>query len=155
MNPQEQADADAEPGRFRLEVVVVPRAGLLDPQGQAIQQALAALGYDCVESARHGKAIFLDVQAPSAEAARAQARAMCRKLLANPVTEDFEIRMRGEAPGRNDSGQTLSSANGAGGEARRTPARMPGAEHETRTGGKAPAERSPDDDDRPEDREGP
>lgn len=107
MNPQEQAavaaetarrSADAEPGRFRLEVVVVPRAGLLDPQGKAIHQALAALGYDCVEAARHGKAIYLDVRAPSAEAARAQARAMCRKLLANPVTEDFEIRMRGERP---------------------------------------------------------
>lgn len=98
MNPQEQAGEDAKSGRFRLEVVVVPRPGLLDPQGKAIQQALAALGYDGVEAVRHGKAIFLDVRADSAEAARAQARAMCRKLLANPVTEDFEIRASGKAP---------------------------------------------------------
>ncbi len=78
--------------RYRLEVVVAPRAGLLDPQGKAIQQALAALGYDAVEEVRSGKAIFLDVRAPSAAAARDQVRAMCRKLLANPVTENFEIR---------------------------------------------------------------
>ncbi len=83
-----------------MEIVIAPRPGLLDPQGKAIQHALAALGYDSVEEVRSGKAIFLDVRAPSEEAAQDQARDMCRKLLANPVTEDFEIRACGpeEAP---------------------------------------------------------
>lgn len=78
--------------RFRVEIVITPRPGLLDPQGKAIQHALAALGRDAVQEVRCGKAIFLDLQASSADAARDQVRDMCRKLLANPVTEDFEIR---------------------------------------------------------------
>ena len=65
--------------------------GLLDPQGKAIHSALQNLGYDDVEDVRVGKAIYLDVTAESAEAAEAQADEMCRKLLANPVTEDFAI----------------------------------------------------------------
>ena len=77
--------------RFRLEVLVKPRPGLLDPQGKAIHHALATLGYDKVGDVRVGKAIYLDVEAESAEAAKAGAEEMCRKLLANPVTEDFSI----------------------------------------------------------------
>lgn len=91
--------------RYKLEIVIAPRAGLLDPQGKAIRQALAALGYDSVEDVRSGKAIFLDVRAPSAEAARDQARAMCRKLLANPVTEEFDIRAAGDATPADASSQ--------------------------------------------------
>lgn len=78
--------------RFRVEIVVAPKPGLLDPQGKAIRHALAALGFDSAEDVRCGKAVFLAVRAPSQEAARDLARDMCRKLLANPVTEDFEIR---------------------------------------------------------------
>ena len=77
--------------RFTVQVLVTPRPGLLDPQGKAIHRALASLGYDAVDDVRVGKAIHLTVGAPTAEDAEEAARAMCRKLLANPVTEDFRV----------------------------------------------------------------
>jgi len=76
---------------FRLEVRVKPRPGLLDPQGKAIHHSLNSLGWDGVEDVRVGKAIYIDLEAGSAEEARAAVEEMCRKLLANPVTEDFEV----------------------------------------------------------------
>lgn len=85
--------------RYQLEVRVVPRAGLLDPPGKAIHHALHALGYAEVADVRVGKAIALQVEAASEDAARARAEQMCRKLLANPVTEDFEITVLGLAAG--------------------------------------------------------
>ena len=75
----------------RVHVRVIPRPGLLDPQGQAVEHALGALGFPGVGNVRVGKAIELMVDAGSAEAAEAAVRQMCEKLLANPVTEDFEI----------------------------------------------------------------
>ncbi|MDE2676968.1 MAG: phosphoribosylformylglycinamidine synthase subunit PurS [Gemmatimonadota bacterium] len=77
--------------RFKVEVLVTPRPGLLDPQGKAIHHALSSLGYDAVEDVRVGKAIYLEVAAATPEDAREHAEEMCRKLLANPVTEDFRI----------------------------------------------------------------
>jgi phosphoribosylformylglycinamidine synthase subunit PurS len=77
--------------RFTVEVHVTPRPGLLDPQGKAVHHALNALGFEEVEDVRVGKAIYLDVEASTLEEARERAAEMCRKLLANPVTEDFEI----------------------------------------------------------------
>ncbi|HEU5051203.1 MAG TPA: phosphoribosylformylglycinamidine synthase subunit PurS [Gemmatimonadales bacterium] len=76
---------------YRVHVRVMPRAGLLDPQGQAVEHALGALGFDGARQVRIGKAIELDVDAPSAEEAVGRAREMCDRLLANPVTEDFEL----------------------------------------------------------------
>ena len=76
---------------FRVHVRVIPRAGLLDPQGQAVEHALGVLGFAGVSEVRVGKAIELGVDAPNAAAAEATARAMCERLLANPVTEDFVI----------------------------------------------------------------
>ncbi len=76
---------------FRVHVRVMPRAGLLDPQGQAVEHALASLGFDGAGAVRIGRAIELDVAAGSRDAALAQARAMCDRLLANPVTEDYEL----------------------------------------------------------------
>jgi phosphoribosylformylglycinamidine synthase subunit PurS len=81
--------------RFQLDIRVTPRPGLLDPQGQAIHHALTSLGYPGIHQVRVGKLIRLEVEADSAEAARAQGEAMCRKLLANPVTEDFQIEVGG------------------------------------------------------------
>jgi phosphoribosylformylglycinamidine synthase len=72
-------------------VRVIPRPGLLDPQGQAVEHALGSLGFRGVGSVRVGRAIELQVEAASADAAAADVRRMCEKLLANPVTEDFEI----------------------------------------------------------------
>jgi phosphoribosylformylglycinamidine synthase len=77
--------------RFSVSIHVVPRKGLLDPQGKAVADALHSLGFGAVQDARIGRHIVLDVDSDSAESARAQAKAMCEKLLANPVTEDFEI----------------------------------------------------------------
>lgn len=76
---------------FRVHVRVLPRRGLLDPQGQAVESALKALNFQGASNVHMGKAIEIDVAAPDAVAARATAKAMCDKLLANPVTEDYEI----------------------------------------------------------------
>ncbi len=77
---------------YQVEIRVVPRAGLLDPPGNAILHALHALGYAEVHDVRVGKAISLELKATTSEsAALARAEEMCRELLANPVTEDFEI----------------------------------------------------------------
>ena len=74
---------------FRVHVRVMPRVGLLDPQGQAVQSALVALGFADVTRVRVGRAIELQVAASSKDEAEAKARQMCDKLLANPVTEDY------------------------------------------------------------------
>lgn len=79
---------------YRVEVRVMPRAALLDPQGQAVEHALHALGFKDVAKVRVGKHLVLDLDAPNGEAAVAQARVMCDRLLANPVTEDFDVAVR-------------------------------------------------------------
>jgi len=83
--------------RFHLEVRVKPRPGLLDPQGKAIHHALESLGYPGIDEVRVGKVIDLDVSAPTVEAAADLGREMCRKLLANPVTEDFLVTVRSQS----------------------------------------------------------
>jgi phosphoribosylformylglycinamidine synthase len=76
---------------YQVQIRVMPRRSLLDPQGQAVAHALSALGFADVEAVRVGKALSLSITASSPEAARESAQAMCRRLLANPVTEDFEV----------------------------------------------------------------
>jgi phosphoribosylformylglycinamidine synthase len=78
-------------GTYQVQIRVMPRPALLDPQGRAVEHALAALGFGEVSGVRMGKAVTLSVSAANPEAARERARAMCRRLLANPVTEDFEV----------------------------------------------------------------
>ncbi len=78
---------------FRLEIRIVPRPGLLDPEGKAITNALHSLGWNGVHDVRVGKVMHMDIEAASSEAAIAEAEAMCRKLLANPVTEDFQVEL--------------------------------------------------------------
>ncbi|MHB1170528.1 MAG: phosphoribosylformylglycinamidine synthase subunit PurS [Longimicrobiales bacterium] len=80
---------------YQVEVRITPRAGLLDPEGKAVQHALTSLEFDGVEEVRVGRLIRLRVQADSEKAARDAADAMCRRLLANPVTEDYEIALAG------------------------------------------------------------
>lgn len=77
--------------RYRLAIHIVPRRGILDPQGTAVAHALHSLGFAEVGDVRVGRHIVLDTDARSSDEARGAARAMCEKLLANPVTEDFEI----------------------------------------------------------------
>ncbi len=76
---------------YRVHVRIVPRAGLLDPQGLAVEHALTALGFTEASGVRIGKAIELAVEAGSLDEARTRTRAMCDKLLANPVTEDYRV----------------------------------------------------------------
>ncbi len=76
---------------YRVEIRVMPRAALLDPQGQAVNHALHALGFAEVGEVRVGKHLVLQLDAPTPDAATTRARAMCDRLLANPVTEDYEL----------------------------------------------------------------
>ena len=76
---------------FRVLVRVMPRAGLLDPQGQAVESALHVLGFADASQVHVGKSITLDVKAASKDQALARAKQMCDKLLANPVTEDYLV----------------------------------------------------------------
>ena len=82
--------------QYRLEVRVKPRPGLLDPQGKAVHHSLNSLGWDGVGDVRVGKAIYIDMEAESAEAATAAVDEMCRKLLANPVTENYDVSVLSE-----------------------------------------------------------
>jgi phosphoribosylformylglycinamidine synthase len=74
----------------RATVLVRPKAGILDPQGEAVGGSLRKLGF-AVGGARVGRLIDLDVEAASAEEARAQVERMCQDLLANPLIESVEI----------------------------------------------------------------
>lgn len=76
---------------FRIAIHVVPRRGLLDPQGKAVADALHTLGFAGVSNVHVGRHMVLDVDAANESAARQSAKEMCERLLANPVTEDFEI----------------------------------------------------------------
>lgn len=87
-------------GEHRVEIRIAPRAGLLDPEGKAIQHALESLEFDGVGDVRVGRLVRLTLRAESPEAARETADAMCKKLLANPVTEDYEIEVLPERDGR-------------------------------------------------------
>ena len=75
---------------MRATVLVRPKAGILDPQGEAVQTSLRHLGFD-VGDARVGRLIELDVDAADAGQARERVDAMCRQLLANPLIESYEI----------------------------------------------------------------
>jgi phosphoribosylformylglycinamidine synthase len=74
-----------EDGRVRARVLIRPKEGILDPQGIAVERALPALGFSGVENVHVGRLVELDV------ADESQLDAMCQKLLANPLIEDYEI----------------------------------------------------------------
>jgi phosphoribosylformylglycinamidine synthase len=77
-------------------VLVRPKEGILDPQGDAVRHSLRKLGFD-VATARVGRVVDLDVDAADADDAREQVQRMCADLLANPLIESFEIRIEGSA----------------------------------------------------------
>jgi phosphoribosylformylglycinamidine synthase len=77
--------------KFQLQVVVSLKPGLLDPQGKAIEGSLPAMGWANVSNVRVGKQVEVTVEAESEEAAREQVEEMARRLLSNPVIEDFQI----------------------------------------------------------------
>jgi phosphoribosylformylglycinamidine synthase subunit PurS len=75
-------------------VLVRPKQGILDPQGEAVESALGHLGFS-VSEARVGKVVDLEVDASDASEARAQVERMCEQLLANPLIESFEVEIHG------------------------------------------------------------
>jgi phosphoribosylformylglycinamidine synthase len=77
--------------RYRVAVHIIPRRGLLDPQGKAVGDALRTLGFASVQDVHVGRHVVVDLEAPDQSAAERATRDMCTKLLANPVVEDFEI----------------------------------------------------------------
>jgi phosphoribosylformylglycinamidine synthase len=75
----------------KARIHITLKNGVLDPQGKAIQQALAGLGFDAVEDVRQGKYIEVELAESDAETARAKVSDMCEKLLANTVIENYDI----------------------------------------------------------------
>ena len=77
--------------KFSVAVKISPRKDILDPQGKAVEQALISLGYAVAGGVLVGKYISFTLDADSREVAARQVGEMCKKLLANPVVEDYEI----------------------------------------------------------------
>ena len=70
---------------MRARVLIRPKEGILDPQGQTVERALPALGFEGVSDVRVGRLVELDVRDPD------RMDEMCEKLLANPLVEDYEV----------------------------------------------------------------
>jgi phosphoribosylformylglycinamidine synthase subunit PurS len=79
-------------------VLVRPKEGILDPQGQAVQRALPALGFEGVRNVHVGRLIELDIDDPT------RLPEMCERLLANPLIEDYEVITDGAGGGANGGG---------------------------------------------------
>jgi phosphoribosylformylglycinamidine synthase subunit PurS len=79
---------------MKATVLVRPKQGILDPQGEAVESALGHLGF-AVSAARVGKVVDLELDAADEGAARAQVERMCEQLLANPLIESFEVEIHG------------------------------------------------------------
>jgi phosphoribosylformylglycinamidine synthase subunit PurS len=77
---------------LRATVLVRPKPGILDPQGDAVGSSLRQLGFG-VEQARVGRVVDLELEAASRDEARSQVERMCVELLANPLIESFEIEL--------------------------------------------------------------
>lgn len=76
---------------MKAKVTITLKNGVLDPQGKAIGSALGGLGFDGIGDVRQGKVIEIKLDETNADAARAQVEEMCKKLLANPVMENYQI----------------------------------------------------------------
>ena len=78
---------------MKARVTIMLKDGVLDPQGEAIKQALTSLEYNNVNSVRQGKVIDLELNESSEEAAIDNIQEMCEKLLANTVIENYQIKL--------------------------------------------------------------
>jgi len=90
--------------KYHVEVVVRLKAGLLDPQGKAIEDSMPHLGWTNVSEVRVGKHIELSVEADDVDAARGQIEDIGNRLLANPVIETVEVRWEGRESNRTEIG---------------------------------------------------
>jgi phosphoribosylformylglycinamidine synthase subunit PurS len=79
--------------RHKARVYVTLKTEVLDPQGDAVRRALGALGFKDVEKVRVGKLIELELSGDSPQHRRSELTAMCEKLLANPIIEDFSFEL--------------------------------------------------------------
>ena len=79
---------------MKATVLVRPKHGILDPQGEAVETALEHLGFS-VSGARVGKVVDIEVEATDPAEARAQVEKMCEQLLANPLMESYEVEVHG------------------------------------------------------------
>jgi len=79
---------------MKATVLVRPKGGILDPQGEAVRGSLRKLGF-AVGGARVGRLVDLEVDAATPQEARAEVERMCQELLANPLIESFEIEVEG------------------------------------------------------------
>jgi phosphoribosylformylglycinamidine synthase subunit PurS len=86
----------------RARVLIRPKAGILDPQGQTVERALPALGFEGVSHVHVGRLVELDIDDPS------QLDAMCEQLLTNPLIEDYEVQQ--EDLDRPDAGRLSQDA---------------------------------------------
>ena len=82
-------------GVVKVQVTVLPKTGILDPQGKAIAGALSRLGWRGVSEVRAGKVFRVEVEASGPDEALAAGARMAEKLLANPVIEEFEVEVLG------------------------------------------------------------
>ena len=78
---------------WHVEVRVLPKRGVNDPQGDAVQSGLHALGFAEAGAVRCGKLLLLEVAATDAASAEQMTRRMCDRLLANPVIEEYEVKV--------------------------------------------------------------
>ena len=76
---------------MKLNVKIMPKNGVLDPQGKAIQQTLNGMGFANVKDVRQGKYFDIDIDEKDEQKAKFSAEEICKKLLANQVIEDFKI----------------------------------------------------------------
>jgi phosphoribosylformylglycinamidine synthase subunit PurS len=93
---------------FRASVYVTPKQGIADPQGATVERALPALGFEGVNGVRIGRFITLDMQGDDEAKAREELDAMCRRLLANPIIEDYWFELA--RPGAHDGHEGGPSA---------------------------------------------
>ena len=78
---------------MKARVTIMPKAGVLDPQGEAIRHALGGLGFQGVDGVRQGKVIELDLAATDRAAAEAEVARMCERLLASTVIESWRVEL--------------------------------------------------------------
>lgn len=79
--------------KFLAEIEILPKKGLLDPQGKAVTHSMPSIGLSNVENVRVGKFITMEVEADSADAAQQVADTACKKLLTNLIMESYHIRI--------------------------------------------------------------
>jgi phosphoribosylformylglycinamidine synthase len=79
---------------MRAVIKVMPKRTVLDPQGEAVKHAIHHLGMACVQQARVGKVIELDIEGSDVELTRSKLEPICRDLLSNPVVEDYELTLQ-------------------------------------------------------------